>query len=64
MVTYYCYNPKCPVRTSKEPWPRSDGEIKNTKIISKKGNMYYAKRMICKHCGGIMHKTRDLSDFE
>lgn len=54
MGSLYCYNANCPARTKEEPWPRSDYEIKSTKIISKNGKAYYRKLPVCKHCGERM----------
>lgn len=51
---YYCYNNKCPKRTEKEPWPRSDGELKYITFISKKGKPYKLKKVVCIHCNEIM----------
>lgn len=50
----YCYSDICPVRTKKEPWPRSDGIYKYIKTLSKKGNVYYRKTLVCVHCGNKM----------
>lgn len=63
-MQYYCYNNKCPIRTKEQPWPRSDGEYKSTKIISRNGKSYYRKEMVCKHCGEIMTKTISLSELD
>jgi len=62
-VTYYCYNAKCPIRTKKEPWPRSDGIKKWIKKISKKGNMYRKKIWVCEYCGKEMNGTFDANVF-
>lgn len=48
----YCYNSDCPVRTKKEPWPRSDGEYSKEKETT-----------VCKHCGEEMTWTFSASDF-
>ena len=63
IVTYYCYNDRCPVRTPEKPYPRSDGERKYITVISKKGNPYRKKTWICKHCGEEMQGTINANDF-
>jgi hypothetical protein len=63
IVTFYCYNSKCPSKTKKEPWPHSDGEEKSTKFISKKGTIYYKKQYVCKHCNEVMTGAFNAEDF-
>jgi hypothetical protein len=63
LVTYYCYDDKCPARTEKEPWPRSDGYRKKVTLISKKGNKYNRHRWFCSHCNKEMTGTVNANDF-
>lgn len=63
IVTYYCYNDRCPVRTKEKPYPRSDGELKWVQCISKKGNTYRRKKWVCIHCGEVMQGTINANDF-
>lgn len=46
----YCYQKDCPVRTEKEPWPRSDSVEKDGKCV-------------CEHCGKEMTWTFSADDF-
>ena len=62
-IHYYCYNKKCPVRTEKEPWTRSDGELKWVKVKSKKGNWYKRRLNVCRHCGKVMTGTVSANTF-
>lgn len=62
-VTYYCYGTNCPARTDKEPWPHSNGHLKQIELISKKGNKYKRKRWHCDHCGKEMSGTVNANDF-
>lgn len=63
LVTYYCYDNNCPVRTEKKPWPRSDGQLKWVDCISKKGTTYRRKKMVCVHCNKQMSGSVSASDF-
>ena len=58
----YCYSSDCPVRTKKEPWPRSNAVLKWVKRISKKGNEYRRKVWVCEHCGYKMQFTFSMFD--
>lgn len=59
--TYYCYDDKCPVRTEKEPWPRSDGKKDVVLTMSRKGNLYNRTIYRCVHCGEEMTRTSSIS---
>lgn len=63
LVTYYCYNPNCPVRTIEKPYPRNEGKQKWVECISKNGNIYKRKKWVCDYCGEIMQGTINANDF-
>ena len=46
---HYCYSSECPVRTKKEPWPRSDIDPNK-------------KRATCFHCGKKMTVVASAKD--
>lgn len=48
----YCYEPDCPARTEKEPWPHSDEEI------NREG------KSVCKHCGRKLTWTFPAEAFQ
>ena len=58
----YCYNTKCPARTTLEPWPRSDGQYKLIEVTSKKGTRYKRKRLVCNYCGKEMQMVGSIYD--
>jgi hypothetical protein len=58
----YCYNDKCPARTEKEPWPRSDCKNGWVKVISRNGKSYKKRALVCNHCGQEMTATFSMFD--
>lgn len=56
----YCYNAYCSVRTKEKPWPRSDAVYKYVNVVSRQGNAYRRKMLVCVHCGGEMSKVASM----
>lgn len=61
-TSFYCYNNLCSGRTKESPWVKSACKNGYIKKISKKGNTYKKRCLICFYCNEEMTRTMNLDE--